>query len=524
MTMIATAAERLSSTPPAEQTLSALLVRQAAIHGDKVLLRSEVEQRTYEGMRDRASLLAGTLRAAGVNCGDRVAMLTDEAVPLADLWFACGWLGAVLVPLNTASREPQLAHALTDSAAVILAVDAELLGTIRGIPELPSSLTRIWVLGDTGDTSPIRGIPVTCVPEASNGVERYPVGPDDPAAIIYTSGTTGPAKGVICPHAQWLWFAANAIDALEIVEQDVLYTCLPLFHVNGLSTIVEALDAGATCVKGPKFSASRFWDRLAHERATVTFILGVMVALAGATPANLAAAFIERFGIELVDGYASTETNMVMRNTGPDFRPGMIGRVAPRFQAMVVDTTDRQVQDGVPGELVVRALDPWAFSSGYLGLPERTLESRRNFWFHTGDRVVREPDGWFRFVDRMNDAIRRRGENVSAFEIEQVIESHPDVTVAAAFAVPSDIGEDEIMVSLVAKTDELRPEALLEWCSPRLPAFALPRYVDVVESLPLTQTGKVTKSPLRDRGVTGGTYDREKFHRRPAYATSWRRT
>jgi crotonobetaine/carnitine-CoA ligase len=523
------AVELLRALDPGDQTLSALLHRQAAAHPDKLLLRGEDGERTYAGMRDAAARMAGTLARWGVRRGDRVAVLTDRTMPLVDLWLGSAWLGAVLVPLNTASRGPQLAHALYDSGAKLVAIDQELLPVLEALDRLPTTLRHAWTLGDGDELARDRvgHVPLKPLPRPQEAVGRCAVGPMDPAAIIYTSGTTGAPKGVVCPHAQWLWFAANAIDAMGIVEDDVLYTCLPLFHVNGLSTVVEALQAGATCVKGPRFSASRFWSRLVEERATVTFLLGVMmpillgrdpdpaerahsvrVALAGAAPAHLATSFAQRFGVALVDGYASTETNMVMRNGSPEFRPGMIGALAPRFEALVVDEHDREVTDGTAGELLLRSQDPWAFSRGYLGLPEQTLESRRNFWFHTGDRVVREADGWFRFVDRMNDVIRRRGENISSFEVEQVVEAHPDVETAAAYGVPSELGEDEVMVCVVAKSAAFEPALLLDWCAPQLPSFALPRYVDVADAMPLTETGKIKKSALRARGITAQTYDR----------------
>jgi crotonobetaine/carnitine-CoA ligase len=237
----------------------------------------------------------------------------------------------------------------------------------------------------------------------------------------------------------------------------------------------------------------------------------VRVALAPATPAELHEAFRERFGIVIVDGYGSTETNAVIGCSADDQRPGFMGRVKEGFEARVVDEDDEEVPDGTPGELVLRHSAPFSFASGYFGEPEKTVEAWRNLWFHSGDRVVRDEDGYFRFLDRIKDAIRRRGENISAWEVERALQSHPDVETAAVIPVPSELGEDDVMACVVLRERvEPDPEGLLRHCETRLAYFAVPRYVDFVAELPLTSNGKVAKFRLRERGVTPTTWDREK--------------
>jgi crotonobetaine/carnitine-CoA ligase len=187
-----------------------------------------------------------------------------------------------------------------------------------------------------------------------------------------------------------------------------------------------------------------------------------------------------------------------------------MGRVQPGFEARVVDADDAELPPGEAGELVLRASEPWSFASGYFGRPAQTVEAWRNGWFHTGDRVVREADGRFRFVDRLKDAIRRRGENVSSYEVEQVLLAHPAVTEAAVFPVRSELAEDEVMAAIVARDGEaIDPAALCAWCAERLPKFAVPRFLDVVADLPRTGNGKVQKFVLRERGVTAATWDGE---------------
>jgi carnitine-CoA ligase len=313
-------------------------------------------------------------------------------------------------------------------------------------------------------------------------------------------------------------------------ESDVLMTTLPMFHTNALNAFFQAMLNGATLIVEPRFSASGFISALARHNATVTYVLGAMVpmllaqapnsadrahsvriALAPAVPAHFHAQFVERFGFGLLDGYGSTETNCIMGAPLAEQRPGMMGRLLSGFSARVVDTHDNEVADGQAGELMLRADEPFAFATGYFGLPEKTVEAWRNLWFHTGDRVVRDSDGFYRFIDRMKDAIRRRGENISSYEVEQVLVSHPQVENAAVFPVRSELAEDEVMAAIVLRAGEtISYAALLDYCQPRMPYFAVPRFLEFVEALPVTENGKVTKYKLRERGVTAASWDREK--------------
>jgi crotonobetaine/carnitine-CoA ligase len=210
----------------------------------------------------------------------------------------------------------------------------------------------------------------------------------------------------------------------------------------------------------------------------------------------------------LVDGFGSTETNLVIGARPGECRPGYLGRVLHGFTARVVDAEDQPVTDGTPGELVLRHDHPYSFATGYWEQPEATARSWRNLWLHTGDRVVREPDGWYRFVDRIKDVIRRRGENISSYEVEQVVAGHPAVAAVAAFAVAAELAEDEVMIAVVPRTGQaFEPAELLAHCARDLPRFAVPRYVDVVAELPVTETGKIAKAELRRRSVTATTWD-----------------
>jgi crotonobetaine/carnitine-CoA ligase len=373
------------------------------------------------------------------------------------------------------------------------------------------------------------GVPVRPFPARGGCVDAAPVRPGDPLALLYTSGTTGPAKGVCCPHAQFYWWGVNTARALDIGAEDTLYSCLPLFHTNALNTLVQALVSGCRFVIGPRFSASRFWRRIAEADATVTYLLGAMVsildarpveaverghrlrvALAPATRAAFHESFPERFGVRLVEAHGMTETNLAIGPRDDEQRAGAMGRVMPGFDARVVDPEDTELPDGTPGELLLRATEPFAFSTGYWDAPAQTLAAWRNLWFHTGDRVVRDADGYFWFLDRIKDVIRRRGENISAWEVEQVLQAHPDLAVAAVIPVPSELGEDEVMACVVPRPGcEPEPEALIAHCESRLAYYAIPRYVEILPALPLTENGKVKKFALRERGITPSTWDRE---------------
>jgi crotonobetaine/carnitine-CoA ligase len=519
----------LRGLPTAEQTLPALLERQAHAYGSKPLLRIGGLERSYGEVRSDAAGIAGNLAAAGVAPRERVAMMCENRVELLTLVLGCAWLGAIAVPLNTAGRGPQLAHMLGNSGARYLAIDGALTEVIAHA-ELPRTLETVWMLDGTGDRIKTSPLPSSTLPSGAEPLRRrLDIGPGDTLAILYTSGTTGPGKGVCCPQAQLYWWGIHTGEALGVEEDDVLYTCLPLFHINALNTFVQALVTGATVHFGPRFSVSRFWDDLRDANATVTYLLGAMVnmlcaqppskhgrdhrvrvALAPGTPASVFEAFHQRFGVQLVEAYGSTETNLVIAAPWTAQRAGYMGTVREGFDARVVDELDVEVPPGRAGELVLRSDAPFSFATGYYEMPEQTLEAWRNLWFHTGDRVVQEADGWFRFLDRLKDAIRRRGENISSYEVEQVLLAHAAVAAAAVFPVPSEMAEDEVAAAVVLEPSRtLEPEDLIAHCVPRLAYFAIPRYLEFVGALPLTENGKVRKATLRERGITTTMWDRE---------------
>jgi crotonobetaine/carnitine-CoA ligase len=518
----------VTSFPPSDRILSTILARQAERYGERILLVAGETRWTFAQTAVIAAASAQTLVDAGIKPGDRVALMCSNRSEFLQVYLGCAWLGAIAVPINTALRGFQLSHIFRNARPALLVVEAQFASAIESVEagvELPP---RIWIIGADAGAVDARPFAVP-LPALGAAAPAGAVRPGDTVAILYTSGTTGPAKGVCCPQAQLFWWGIYSARALGIREGDVLFTTLPLFHTNALNAFYQALLNGCTYVLEPKFSASGFWAAAQRHNATVGYLLGAMasmllaqpkttndsthclrVALGGGVPPQIHGPFRERFGVPLVDGYGSTETNFVFAGTIPSDRPGTMGYLAEGIEARIVDDNDSALPDGEPGELVLRAGEPFAFATGYFGMPEKTVEAWRNLWFHSGDRVVRDPDGHYRFIDRMKDSIRRRGENVSSWEVEQTIQSHPAVAACAIYPLPSELGEDEVAAAILLEPGQsLEPVDIVRHCEGQIAYFAIPRYVRILRQMPLTENGKIKKGVLRDAGVTADTWDRE---------------
>ncbi len=542
------AAPDAPAVPLLERTLPALLQRQAMRFGERPFLSIGATRWRHGDAAVAAARVGASLRRAGIGRGDRVAVLSGNRIECLEVFLACGWIGAIAVPMNTASMGPQIGYYLADSGARLLVIEAGLVERLVHAELARCALEAIWVLADDalpataaaamGDVP--TSLRVGAYPSSTAGsdgdvfdadakaTEPADVLPGDPLAILYTSGTTGPAKGVLCPHAQYHAWGSNTARILGVEADSVLATTLPLFHINALNNFAQAALRGARVAYETRFSASGFWPAMQAAEATHIFVLGAMVPILLAQPPSAAerahrvrtglgpgvpaaamAAFAERCGVRLFEGYGSTETNYVIAAAPDAALGGTMGWLEQGFDARIVDEHDAERPDGEAGELVLRADEPFAFALGYFNRPEETVRAWRNLWFHTGDRVVRDADGSFRFIDRIKDAIRRRGENISSYEVEQVLLSHPGVAEAAVFPVRSELAEDEVMAALVARPGhDLDPAAIARHCESRLPKFSIPRYIDVVVDLPRTANGKVQKFRLRERGVGPTTWDR----------------
>src|SRR6266700_352720 len=514
--------------PPSDRILSTILTRQAERYRDRVLLVSGETRWTYSQTVAVAAASAKLLVDAGIRPGDRVALMCSNRPEFLQVYLGCAWFGAIVVPINTALRGLQLSHIFRNSRPALLVVEAPFLAAVETIEADVERPVRTWCIGAMLATHGAKGR-LAPLPTLGAGASAGAARPGDTVAILYTSGTTGPAKGVCCPQAQLFWWGIYSARALGIRDGDVLFTTLPLFHTNALNAFYQAVLNACTYVLEPKFSASGFWAAARRHDATVAYLLGAMatillaqpntaddsthrvrVALGGGVPGQLHRPFLEQFGVPLVDGYGSTETNFVFAGPIPSDRPGTMGFLVDGVEARIVDPDDAELPEGQAGELVLRSSEPFAFATGYFGMPDKTVEAWRNLWFHTGDRVVRDPDGHYRFIDRMKDSIRRRGENVSSWEVEQAILSHPAVAACAIYPLPSELGEDEVAAAIQMEPDQsLEPVQIIRHCEGQIAYFAIPRYVRFVDQMPLTENGKIKKGALRDAGVTVDTWDRE---------------
>ena len=528
-----------------EQTVMEVLRRSVAAHGDRPFLVEDGATITYRAIDTASNRLAHGLAARGIAAGETVLMIMANRADVIVLWLALAKLGAVEVPVNSAYRGGVLAHIVNDSRATTLVCSRDYLARIGDIAGQITGLERIVVHDPAGDEA--------TVPEAlaarfeilpwSSLASRDEAPLDDRAcyrdlmAVMYTSGTTGVSKGVMVCHAHAYEYSNCVTEVLDLQPGDVYYAPLPLFHIAGQWAVVYAtMLAGGTVVLKEKFSVSDFWDDVARHKVNVSLLLGAMCNFLHRQPARPSdadntldkvlvvplipeiAAFTRRFGLRATTNYGSTEVCVPLRAGFDTPSPRLFelhdstscGRiVSDRFEVRIVDEHDEEVPPGVVGELVVRPREPWITMLGYWNNPAKTEEAWRNLWLHSGDAVRRDAQGNHYFVDRIKDAIRRRGENISSIEVENEIGAHPAVLECAVYPVPSEHTEDEVMAAIVVRPGEtLEPAALLAWLAPRLSDFALPRYIDLVEDLPKTQTGKIQKFPLRERGVGATTWDR----------------
>jgi carnitine-CoA ligase len=530
---------------PETWTLDRVLRHHALVRPDSVCLDAPVEDArwTYAEALDSAEHIAGTWLSAGGKAGDRVAIMAMNSSQLVRSWWGAAVGNLVEVPINTNYEGEFLRHQLNVVGARFAVIDDTFAPRFVAIAQHARSIERFWVI-DTGiglrdaaiDLLRSNGWDAAPWEELEQGpvLDMEPPRAQDLGAIFFTSGTTGPSKGVSMPHSQLYFFAQEVVCLTRLTEADTYLTTTPLFHGNAqFMAVYPVIIAGGRAVIRPKFSASRWIDHVRDSGVTVTNFVGVMMDFAWKQPARendkdnvlravyaaptastIVEQFKERYGIEaFVDAFGLTETCAPILSPYGVPRPaGAAGLAAAEwFDVRLVDPeTDREVPTGEVGELVVRPVQPWTCSNGYYGMPEKTLEAWRNLWFHTGDALRQDEDGWFYFVDRYKDALRRRGENISSYEIEAAVMGHPAVVECAVVGVPADVeaGEDEVL-AVVVVTQDVEPAEILAWCEGRIPAFAIPRYLRVVDELPKTPSQKIRKAVLRTEAIDASTFDRQ---------------
>jgi crotonobetaine/carnitine-CoA ligase len=523
-------------------TLAHVLRTRAAERPGATFLVTPAEGRqwTYGQTLEAAERVCGGFFAAGARTGDRVLIMAANSSQFVRTWLGTAVGGLVEVPINTAYEGDFLRHQVVTVTPRWAVIDDVQAARFAAIAAHCGGIEHFWVI-DTGQRSTalatLRELGWAAsswedLETADRRVEPTPAS-HSLASIFFTSGTTGPSKGVAMPHAQMYFFGDEVVSLTRLTAADTYMTVTPLFHGNAqFMAAYPALIAGARLVVRPRFSASRWVDQLREHGVTVTNFLGVMmdftwkqaprpndadnrlrVVFAAPTASSIVDEFQKRFGIEaFVEVFGLTETSAPILSPYGERRPdGAAGlRASDFFDIRLVDPdTDEEVPIGEIGELVVRPRYPWTCSLGYYGMPEKTAEAWRNLWFHTGDALRRDGEGWYYFVDRYKDALRRRGENISSYEVEQAILGHDAVLECAVIGVAAEheAGEDEVLAALVTSRP-VEPSEIWSFCDGKIPAFAIPRYLRFVDALPKTPSEKVRKAALRDDGATADTHDR----------------
>ncbi|MGH9099848.1 MAG: AMP-binding protein [Acidimicrobiales bacterium] len=500
-------------------------------HPDRVVLDFAGEEWTWTQLVAAAESCAAGLAAVGVRRDGVVCHFAPNDAEVIVTMLALVRLGAVECPVNAGLRGAQLVHVMKHSEASTIIVDASLADRVADVLDRCPDLRRIVVRGDCELAADARSVSYAAI-QGANGTPLEPFTPPDPTqplCIIYTSGTTGPAKGVVLPHGFPVEQAHIKMQAWGLDHNDVLFTALPLYHVNArFSTLGTALVADARAAILPSFSARSFWSDVKRSGATEIGSVGAVASIlllqeptaqdrdhrvrmmhgAGSLAPSRRQEFEDRFGLRLVMGFAMTETGHIT-TTSPDDpnRYTASGRAVPQFDVAIVNGDDEQLPVGSVGELVVRPKRPNAVMTRYHRDPEATVEAWRNLWFHTGDLAFFDKQGYLHWTDRKKDAIRHHGEMISSAELEKIALQYPGVIECAAIGVPGELGDQDIKLVVACDRPHVDLRDLVAFCAHRLPDFAAPRYVELVASLPKGATHKVEKTKLRAEPFSSGTID-----------------
>ena len=520
-------------------TLGGLLARRATANPDKPAIVTAAGRLTYGELDQAATQVAHGLLGLGLRKNDAIAIFLRNRTEWMTSWLGIARGGLVTVPVNTAYKGTFLEHALSLTKARVVITEQPLLPALAAVIDRLPNLGHVVLVGsDDADPTSIAGRVVLGYKDLTTRGQARTTLPDvtpyDVAQVGLTSGTTGRSKGVVMPHLMLLVAARENATNLGTTNRDVIYTCTPLFHgAAQLNMSLQALYLGATVVVGERFSASGFWEEVRAYEVTLFNAVGSILpmllaqppserdrehqvhrAFAAPAPPEVLLPFEDRFGVHLVEGYGMTEIKNVTYNPLEARKVGSVGRPTETTVLQVQDEHGNDVPVGQIGEICYRPRGANIMFREYLGDPTATQEATRDLWFHTGDLGYVDADGYYYFADRAKDALRRRGENVSSYEVESVLAAFPGVLEAAAVATPSELGEDDIL-AVVETSAALDLEALFRHCDAQLPHFMVPRYYRVVPALPRTPTGKIQKTVLREEGRPDDVWDAEAAGFRP---------
>jgi carnitine-CoA ligase len=501
-------------------SVAAVLDRRAEEFPDRVMMSIAGTDVTFEQMRQRSCAAANALLDLGIGLGDCVALFTATCQEWIYFWLGAGRIGAVSAAVNAAYKGDFLLHALRLSRAKVIIVDTERRSRVAEVADRLPELSSIVVQGDSRDEALNRG--------ATGTAGEYIGDVGDIGSLFFTSGTTGASKAVATTWHYLFTTAATVASAWGFGSGEVLWTAMPLFHLSAAPSVLAPMLVGGTTVLAPAFHPGTVWDEVRACGAIGFAGAGAMVSMLLRQPpdprdAQLPLRFIsaapidasvyrdieKRYGCRIVTMYGMTEAfPIAVKNVAEEGVPGTSGRPNPNFEVRIVDPDGEPLPDGSVGEIACRPRYPHVMSEGYVN-GDGGVNSHTE-WFRTGDLGVLDSDQNLTYVDRVKDSLRRRGENVSSVEVETVVMGYPAVLEAAAVGLPSDLGEDDILLVVALRPDSaLDYSELLDFCSARMPYFCVPRYVEVVDELPKTIIGRVRKDILRGRGVGPGAWDRE---------------
>lgn len=521
------------------ETFGAIVEYHATENPYSQFIKFEDRDLTYLEFHESGNRAANALSSLELNKGDTCAVMLPNSPEFLAVWLGLTRLGVIEVPVNTEYRGALLIHVLNQAKCRALVISAQWLERVQEMaPEL-RFLKHIVIVGDAKDEFTMGQIQCYSYSMLMEKAESTPIKEKaeahDPSLILFTSGTTGPSKGAILSHKANFTLAKTCCELMKYGSDDRLFTVFPLYHVNArYATVLAALVAGSSVVMHNRFSASKFWDICRREQITAFNYMGSLITIlmkqpekdddavnpvrmiqGAPCPAELYDAFQKRFNIKITEAYGSTELGVVTVNRAESFRKGSCGQAVPLFEIEIHDESDRPCPPHRAGEIVVRPKEPFTMFSGYYGMDEATVKCWQNLWFHTGDRGKMDEDGYFYFLDRKKDVVRRRGENISSYEVERVINDHPKVQESAVVGVPSELTEEEVLAVIVVKENEtLEPEDLLQYCQRHLPSFSLPAYIRMVKEFPRTPSQRIEKYKLREEGVTEDTWIREAARKR----------
>ncbi|MEK4532974.1 AMP-binding protein [Solibacillus sp. FSL K6-1554] len=506
-----------------EKSVGELLQLRAQESPDKTFLNFADQRFSYKEVDELSNRIANSLLDLGIKKGDKIAMLLGNGKEFVLSAFGILKIGAVEVPINTAHKKQLLQYQLDQSDSVAIIVGTEYLDVVEEVLHECPKIKHVIVNNDS-DHSYIKFSQLLAGLSAPIEIDVHYT---DIQSIMYTSGTTGPSKGVVVTHRHCILIATDWLKINNFSANDKLYTPLPLFHTIAHQLgIMSVLVAGAEIAVVEKFSVTNFWNDIRKYESTVAHVIFAMIPIllnqkdtpddknhnlrsVYIGPSALSDAFEERFGAKVVEVYGATETAFLTSCEYGEFKAGSCGKANDNYEIKIVDDFDEEVPVNTVGEIIVRSKQPYSLAQGYYNMYKETVESFRNLWFHTGDFGYKDESGYYYFVDRKKDAIRRKGENISSFEVEKIINAHPSVLETAAIAVPSELNEDEVKICVVLqKGENLTAQELFKYAEDHMAKFMVPRYIEFYESIPKTSNGKVQKVYLREQGINENTIDK----------------